>query len=154
MVRLTLDRDTILKRINGIQNEVNELEKISKIPFEEFKEGVGFKLAQFHLHRALEGIFHISTHILSRIPGGQVSEYKEMAIKLGEYGVVDKSFANTTLKNMAGYRNRIVHFYAEILPEEIYRIINDNLGDFDIFLTGVKGVLENPERFGIKSSKI
>lgn len=52
MVKLTLDRDTILKRINGIQNEVNELEKISKIPFEEFKEGVGFKLAQFHLHRA------------------------------------------------------------------------------------------------------
>jgi uncharacterized protein YutE (UPF0331/DUF86 family) len=151
MVRLTLDRDTILKRINGIQNEFGELEKLSKIPFEEFKEGVGFKLAQFHLHRSLEGVFHISAHILSRIPGGQVSEYKEMAMKLGEYGIVDRDFANTTLKNMAGYRNRIVHFYAEISPEEIYKIINDNLGDFNIFLKGVKNVLENPEKFGINS---
>ncbi|MBI3599088.1 MAG: DUF86 domain-containing protein [Nitrospinae bacterium] len=149
MVRLTLDKDTILKRINGIQNEIGEMEKLSRIPFEEFKEGVGFKLAQFHLHRSLEGVFHIGAHILSRIPGGQVSEYKEMAMKLGEYNIVDRDFANTTLKNMAGYRNRIVHFYAEISPEEIYRIINNNLGDFDIFLKGVKRVLGNPEKFGI-----
>lgn len=151
MVKLALDRDTILKRINGIQNEVRELEKISKIPFEEFKEGIGFKLAQFHLHRSLEGIFHIGAHILSRIPGGQASEYKEMAVKLGEYNIVDRDFANTTLKDMAGYRNRIVHFYAEISPEEIYKIINDNLVDFDIFLKGVKNVLENPQRFGISA---
>ncbi len=151
MVRLTLDRDTILKRINGIQNEMKEMEKMSKIPFEEFKDGVGFKLAQFHLHRSLEGVFHIGAHILSRIPGGQASEYKEMAVKLGEYNIVDRDFANTTLKNMAGYRNRIVHFYAEISPEEIYEIINNNLGDFDIFLKGVKVVLENPGRFGISA---
>lgn len=147
---LTLDKDTVLKRINGIQNEVSELVKIAKIPFSEFKEGVGFKLAQFHLHRALEGVFHISGHLLSRIPGGQASEYKEMAEKLGEYGIVEKDFASTTLVKMAGYRNRIVHFYAEISPKEIYKIINDNLVDFHTFLKGVKKVLERPEKFGIK----
>ena len=151
MTTLALDKDTIIKRINGIQGEVGELEKISKIPFDEFKEGVGFKLAQFHLHRSLEGVFHISAHILSRIPGGQVSEYKEIATKMGEYGIVDRQFANTTLKNMAGYRNRIVHFYAQITPEELYKLLNERLADFDVFLKGVKNVLEHPDQFGIKS---
>lgn len=145
-----LDQDTILKRTDGIQGELAELAKLAKIPFDEFKEGVGFKLAQFHLHRALEGVFHIAAHILSRIPGGQVSEYKEMAVKLGEFGIVDKEFANSSLREMAGYRNRIVHFYAEISPEEIYEIINKHLGDFNIFLKGVKDVLAEPDRFGIE----
>ena len=149
MTKLILDKDTILKRINGIQAEIKELEKLTKIPFDEFKDGVGFKLAQFHLHRALEGVFHISAHILSRIPGGQSSEYKEMARKMGEYGIINADFANTKFQNMAGYRNRIVHFYADITPEEIYKIINKNLNDFDIFLAGIKDVLVNPSKYGI-----
>ena len=149
MTKLPLDKDTILKRINGIQNEISELEKLAKTSFDEFKDGVDFKLAQFHLHRALEGVFHISAHILSRIPGGQVSEYKEIAKKIGEFGIVDKNFANVNLQNMAGYRNRIVHFYADIMPEEIYKILNENLKDFDVFLLGIKNVLDNPSKYNI-----
>lgn len=149
MTKLPLDKDTILKRINGIQAEISELEKLAKLPFDEFEKGVGFKLAQFHLHRTLEGVFHISAHILSRIPGAQASEYKEMARKLGEYHIINQNFADTALQNMAGYRNRIVHFYADITAKEIYQIINDNMGDFDIFLQGVKKVLDDPEKFGI-----
>lgn len=147
----SLDQDTIIKRINGIQNEVAELREIGRQPFEVFADGVGFKLAQFHLHRALEGVFHIAGHILSRIPGGQATEYKEMARKLGEFGVVDKKFAQTALVQMAGYRNRIVHFYAEITPQEMYELIQNNLKDFDVFLTGVKRVLANPAEFNIES---
>lgn len=101
------------------------------------------------MHRALEGIFHISTHILSRIPGGQATEYKSIAKKMGELGIVDALFANEQLTQMAGYRNRLVHFYAEVSAEEIYDIIKNRLSDFDIFLTGVKKVLEHPETFGI-----
>jgi len=42
-----------------------------------------------------------------------------------------------------------VPFYAEISPEEIYGIINNDLGDFEIFLKAVKNVLERPEKFGL-----
>ena len=37
----------------------------------------------------------------------------------------------------------------KITPEEYYGIIKNNLGDFDIFLSAVKKVLERPERFGL-----
>lgn len=88
-----IEKESVLKRVNGIQGEIAELENLQSIPLREFSEGVGFKLAQYHLHRALEGVFHIASHILSRIPGAQATEYRELARKLGEYGIVDKNFA-------------------------------------------------------------
>ena len=144
-----LEKDTIIKRINGIQAELAELHDLGTQSLEEFSSHTGYKLAEYHLHHALEGLFHIASHILSRIPGGQVTEYAESARKLGEFGIVEKEFANTTLVKMAKYRNRIVHFYAEITPEEYYGIIKNNLGDFDIFLSAIKRVLEHPEKFGV-----
>jgi uncharacterized protein YutE (UPF0331/DUF86 family) len=149
MNALPIEKDIILKRFNGIQGELAELSELAKTPFQEFKGGVGFKLAQYHLHRALEGVFHISSHILSRIPGAQATEYKELARKLGEFGVVDNDFANTKLVSMARYRNRLVHFYAEVTAEELYEILQKDLKDFDIFLQAVKNVLADPKRFGI-----
>lgn len=149
MTKLLLDKETILKRVSGIQEEIRELENLAELPFEEFENGIGFKLAQYHMHRSLEGVFHIGAHILSRIPGADAAEYKEIAKKLGEYKIIDKDFAKNRLSEMAGYRNRLVHFYAEISSKEIYNIINHNLDDFDIFLKAVKNVLENPKKYGI-----
>lgn len=144
-----LEKDTVIQRINGIQAEIAELQKLGAQSLDEFSSGNAYKLAEYHLHHALEGVFHIAAHILSRIPGGQATEYAESARKLGEFGVIDKDFANTTLVKMAKYRNRIVHFYADITPAEYYDIIKNNLGDFDIFLSAVKGVLEHPEGCGL-----
>jgi len=101
------------------------------------------------LHRALEGVFNISTHILSRIPGGQATQYKEIALKMGEHGIVEKEFAQTKLVEMAKYRNRLVHFYAEIKPEELHQIIQNDLSDFDVFLAAIKSLLANPNKFGL-----
>lgn len=146
-----IEKDVIIKRINGIQEELAELRKLGTMKFEEFSDGYGFKLAQFHLHRALEGVFNISAHILSRLPGGQATTYKEIAVKLGEAGVIDKDFANNRLVLMAKYRNRLVHFYADIGAKEIYNIIQTDLGDFDVFLKAVKNILEHPEKFSLQT---
>ena len=78
MTTPAIEQEVIIKRINGIQGEIAELANLAKIPFEEFHTGVGFKLAQYHLHRALEGVFHIAAHILSRIPGLEGDESAEV----------------------------------------------------------------------------
>jgi len=150
MTPLPLEKETILVRMNGIQGELKELSDLAKVPFSQFEKGDAFKLAQYHLHRALEGVFHIAAHILSRIPGGREGgTYKEMARLLGEKGIVDPAFARGILREMAGYRNRLVHFYAEITPKEMYNLITNNLGDIETFLKAVKSVLEKPEKFGL-----
>ena len=53
------------------------------------------------------------------------------------------------LSRLAKYRNRLVHFYAEISPAELYDILQKDLGDFDIFLAAIKKVLENPTEYKI-----
>jgi uncharacterized protein YutE (UPF0331/DUF86 family) len=150
MKKLAIEKDVVLKRANGIENELVELKKLAEFSFEEFKTEKGFELGQYHLHRALEGVFNISAHILSRIPGGMATKYRDMAQNLGKYRIIDRRFAETKLIEMANYRNRLVHFYAEVTPKEIYRIIKKDLGDFDIFLAAVKKVLENPQQFGLE----
>ncbi|MEK7166148.1 MAG: HepT-like ribonuclease domain-containing protein, partial [Patescibacteria group bacterium] len=77
--------------------------------------------------------------------------YKEIALKLGEHKIMSKEFAETKLVEMAKYRNRLVHFYAEISAEELYQIIQKNLGDFDIFLSHIKSLLTNPAKFGMSA---
>lgn len=149
MSKDAIERDVVMVRVNGIEGELAELGNLAKEPFETFTGGSGYKLAQYHLHRALEGVFHIAGHILARVPGGQVTQYSEMARKLGEIGIVPKEFADKKLVTMAKYRNRLVHFYAQITSEELYGILQKDLVDFTIFLTGVKKLLEHPEEFGL-----
>lgn len=148
MTNLPLEKDIIVKRIDGIEQELSNLQQLSKEPFELFSTKDGWKLAQFHLHRALEGVFNIGTHVLSRIPGAQVTQYKEIAQKLGEYRIVSEEFVPTLIE-MARYRNRLVHFYAQITKEELYKILSDDLGDFETFLQAIKKLLSEPETFGL-----
>lgn len=149
MTPLPLETETILVRVNGIQGELAELVNLAKVPLDQFATGAEHKLAQYHLHRALEGVFHIAAHLLSRLPGGnEGGSYKEMARLLGEKGIVEREFADQNLKQMAGYRNRLVHFYAEITPKELHHLLNSDLGDLEVFLKAVKAVLKNPPHYG------
>jgi len=146
----TIKSQSIISRLDGIQNDLGKLEDLGKLSFSLFSQEDNFIKAQFYLRRALEGVFHIGSHILSRLPGGRATEYKEVALKLGELGIVDKTFSQTKLKAMAGYRNRLTHFYADITTEEIHGIIKDNLKDFATFLMSVKKLMKNPEKFNLQ----
>lgn len=106
-------------------------------------------MAQLHLQRALEGVFHLGSHILSRIPGGRPVEYSGIALNLGELGIVGKTFAKETLVQMAKLRNLLVHQYADIDPARIYGIIHDHLGDIEFFLKVVGEVVEHPEKWNL-----
>ena len=150
MIKLKLEKDIIVKRMDGIESEIADLNKLAEKSLSEFTTGDGWKLAQFHLHRALEGVFNIGSHILSRIPGATATQYKEIALKLAEFHIVPKEYAEKKFDEMAKYRKRFVHYYTEVSPEELYKIIKENLGDFNIFLSSVKKVLTDPQQFDLE----
>ena len=150
MNTLPIQRESIEPRLDGIQKELLLLEEFARLPLEEFRTPVVFDRAQLHLRFALEGIFHIGSHILSRIPGGRFTEYKEIARRLGEAGIVSKDFAEQKLVPMAGYRNRLTHFYAEITDAEMHQILHDHLEDIREFLGAIKMLMEDPQKFGLR----
>ena len=152
MRTLPLKRQSIIPRMDGIAKDVKKLQQLGSLAEDEFcdERKDHFDVAKLRLREALEGVFNIGAHILSRMEGGRATEYKDIAKKLGELGIVEKSFAEGALRRMAGYRNRLTHFYAEITPRELYRIIQKDLGDFDTFLRAIKAVLEHPENFNLE----
>lgn len=132
--KVILDKERILERIEDIKNTVFELRKYQEMSLKEFlKDKNNFVLASYYLRIALEAVLTIGTHILVRLPyNGKKKDYTQILLSLGDYGVIPKEFAKK-IKGMAGYRNRLVHLYWKIEPEEILRIIKVELADFDEF---------------------
>jgi uncharacterized protein YutE (UPF0331/DUF86 family) len=55
---------------------------------------------------------------------------------LAEKNIIPQENAVVYVK-MVKYRNRLVHFYSELTVSEIYNIIQNNLGDFDLFIKDI-----------------
>jgi len=86
--------------------------------------------AESYLRRGLEALLDIGRHILAKGFGVAVSEYKEIGPALQQQGVLVEDEART-LRTLAGYRNRLVHFYYEVTAEELYGICAHELGDVE-----------------------
>ena len=89
--------------------------------------------AESYLRRSLEALFDIGRHILARKYGLPVVEYKEIAKRLFEKSVLSADEAEW-MRKMAGYRNRMVHFYHEVSAEELHEICLNRLGEIRTLL--------------------
>jgi uncharacterized protein YutE (UPF0331/DUF86 family) len=94
----------------------------------------------------------IGSHLLSRIPGARPSAYKDIPRLLDKYNIIPADFAEKKLAKMAGYRNRMVHFYGEITQEEIFKIIQEELDDFYTFLGFIVKILKDPSKYNLTTN--
>ena len=65
-----------------------------------------------------------------------MSEYKEIARSLADSGVLHESHGNL-LRQMAGYRNRLVYFYDEISENELFEICQNRLADIEKLIEAI-----------------
>lgn len=102
--------------------------------------------AESYLRRALEALFDLGRHILAKGFAIGVSEHKEIATALHEAAVLQPLQADL-LRTLAGYRNRMVHFYHEVTAEELYEICTHHLGDVEAVASGLRQwLLDHPDR--------
>jgi uncharacterized protein YutE (UPF0331/DUF86 family) len=101
--------------------------------------------AESYLRRALEALLDLGRHVLAKGFGEGPSEYKALAPALQRTGVLDERQASLLLE-LAGYRNRMVHFYDEISDRELYEICTRQLGDIELLLEALLGYArDHPE---------
>lgn len=136
-----INEKMILERIRLVEKHIERLKKLKKLSKGEFALQDNFAIASYNLRCALEAVFDIGGHIISRIPGAGFASYKDIAQRLGNEKIIPKKFAYENLTQMAGYRNRITHFYFEISPAEMRQIIQENLSDFNKILKNFKRLL-------------
>ncbi len=134
MVISSLNIPRILDLIRLIESYLSELSPFSSMTREAFlSDRKNPPFVESYLRRSLEAIFDIGRHILAKTYGSRGIEYKAIARELGEKAVITTDLAEL-LVEMAGYRNRMVHFYREVTPDEIHDIIIYHLPDFDRFI--------------------
>jgi len=136
--------------LTQIEEGIKELDTLSKLPLNDFlSDKRNYIVAEHYLRRSLEGILTIGSHFLSRI-NTKTKDYQQIILSLGECGLIPKDFAERN-KNLAGYRNRLVHVYLEITPEELYTVINQHLNDLIEFCKHYQNILANPKKYGLES---
>lgn len=135
-----VDEKLIDEKILLLEKHLKRLKSFKNLSQKEFQKPEYFDAAAWNLRSALEATFDICAHILSRMPGVKIEEYKQMALEMGKQKIVPNEFSKNTLQKMAGYRNRLTHFYFEVTPKEMHEIIQNHLQDFNIFLKYIKKI--------------
>ena len=120
---------------------VERLRHLSKLNPDDFLIDDNPAIAESYLRRSLEAIFDIGRHIIAKHAGKAAVEYKEIARLLARNKVISKGLSKK-LVLMAGYRNRMVHFYHEVTDEELYTILTNNLPDIQNFIQEMGAFLE------------
>ena len=133
MVISSLNIGRILELLRYMENCIQELKPFSTMTREEFlSDRRNPPFVESYLRRSLEVIFDIGRHILSKTYGFKEIEYRAIAKELGKRQMITFELSDE-LSKMAGYRNRMVHFYKEVTPEELYGIVVNDPKDFDRF---------------------
>lgn len=141
MVISNLNMKLIQDRLGFINESVAKLRKLSYLEEKDFIKDDRSAVAESYLRRSLEAIFDIGRHLLAKTAGKGIVEYKEIASALGQRGFITKE-QSERLRLMAGYRNRLVHFYHDVTDNELYLILKNNLSDMENFVIEIKTFIE------------
>ena len=129
-----IDRKVVTQRAAWIRETMGALRDLPLKDKEEFLRNRHYiAAAESYLRRSLEALFDVGRHILAKSFAFPATEYKEIA-----KGLLDKKILNEDeaelMRKMAGYRNRMVHFYHEITPEELHEVCLNHLDEITLLL--------------------
>ncbi len=127
---------------------------IQTLPLERYKDFVSdsrnIAAAESYLRRSIEALLDLGRHILAKGFAVAVTEYKEIGSTLTKEKVLTDD-QGALLRQIAGYRNRMVHFYHEITHKELYLLCTQNLQDIETIMeTMVFWLRENPDKLDQK----
>ena len=134
MVPENINGDVVTQRASWVFEMINSLKELpieNKAEFLRNKHHVA--AAESYLRRSLEALFDIGRHILAKKFAYPAAEYKEIAKGLSDKKVIIGDQVEL-MRKMAGYRNRMVHFYHEITPEELHEICVNHLDEIKLLL--------------------
>lgn len=142
-----IDQRVVTEKIAIINRMLAEVRRLPTSDLDAFLEDHRTPAAaESYLRRALEALMDLGRHFLAKGFGVPVEEYANIAERLKEVGVLG-SEESSLLRKMAGYRNRMVHFYDEITHEELYGIVTEHVDGFSRILGPITTWLrENPDK--------
>ena len=136
------DQEKMVKLVSELRKSVARLRELAKLSQDEFlcdpdKKGS----SKYHFIVAIESSIDMCNHVIARNGYRVPEDYGDTFRVMAEVGALETDFSDE-LKNMARFRNRLVHLYWEVDDQQLYEILQTRLDDFKKFLDSISGFLE------------
>lgn len=129
MTRTLIRASIVLEKAAWVNRMIAAIRKLPLMSYEEFTaDSRTAAAAESYLRRALESLLDMGRHVLAKGFAIAAPEYKQIADMLVQQEVISRQ-EGVILRQMAGYRNSMVHFYDEISSEELYEICTQGITD-------------------------
>lgn len=120
----------LLGNLADARRRLDQLQNVSEDEFlGDFRNS---ESAKYLLIVASEAAIDVCNHVVARHGAVAPDSYAECFTRLAELGVITSELAGR-LRNMARFRNMLVHLYWEVDDRRVYQILQNNLGDLDEF---------------------
>lgn len=123
--------EKIVQKFIQLNEYLELLRTIAKTPINDFlKDKILIGSAKYYLQVSIEACLDVANHIIASERFRAPSDYADSFKVLEEAGVVPPDLGQN-LRQMAKFRNRLVHLYGEIDNANVYEFIKEDLKDID-----------------------
>jgi len=134
---MSVDQEKIRQKLHFIRENLVRLEQFKGmetdyLKSDHIKEAAAIRMLQV----VIEAVLDICSHVISREGWGLPKSYLETVELAVKNGLIPREMTQE-YKNMAKFRNRVVHLYDKVDTEELTEIINSHLDDFKPFIRNV-----------------
>ena len=137
MAKRPPDLDKLRDKIQFIRTQVDSLETARRRGREAFLQDGTLQTATIRwIQVAVEAMLDAANHIVAREGLGVPRTYRESMQLLVDARILPHDRAGV-FEKMVGFRNRAVHIYDEINPDEVWTIIATELDDFEAFVRAI-----------------
>ena len=124
-----LDKNRILSKLDELDSYLSELKIVMPKSYQEYAGSIEKKRScERLLHILIESVIDICALIVKGLRLGLPAEEEDLFEKLEKKKIISKGMKEK-LKSMRGFRNIMVHRYADVDDELVF----DNLGNINDF---------------------
>jgi uncharacterized protein YutE (UPF0331/DUF86 family) len=129
-----VDPDTLASILGNLNGYLGKLAILTALPEDAFlQDFTNVESAKHLLQVSIECCLDIAHHIVADEGYRTPADYYDTFVVLHENGVLPEALM-PTLRQMVGFRNRVVHLYWDVDDATVYRILQENLGDFETYV--------------------
>jgi uncharacterized protein YutE (UPF0331/DUF86 family) len=133
------DVELAAKKLAEIETFVSELRSLARpdLIATDLRER---RFVEHTLQLAIQAVLDIASHIVSDERWGEPESYAELFSTLATHNLIPATLA-PRLRQMAGFRNLLVHGYAKVDPAIVAKIASNDVQDLLEFVAAVRHAL-------------
>ncbi|MEW6045467.1 MAG: DUF86 domain-containing protein [Bacillota bacterium] len=131
----------MLRLLGVIEKRLDRLEKVAGTSLEEYVADPDLQdRVERNFEVAIQACLDLALHVLADFPEPVPDTYRDVFRALVHRGILEASLGQR-LEAMAGFRNLLVHGYADVVPEKVHHSLSE-LNDIRAFVASVTSYLQ------------